>query len=59
MKEHARPKAFPEHLRPYLLPLPRARWEALFLLRAFADANLEKQNAPDAAQNQAQPDTEE
>jgi hypothetical protein len=40
MTEHNHPEAFPEHLRPYLLPLPETKWEALFLLRCFADLNL-------------------
>jgi hypothetical protein len=37
MTEHKHPEAFPEHLRPYLLPVPETRWEALFLVRGFGD----------------------
>ena len=42
MREHARPEAVPEHLRPYLLPLPETKWEVLFLLRCFSDLYLER-----------------
>lgn len=39
MTEHKHPEAFPEHVRPYLLPLPETQWEALFLLRCMDDVN--------------------
>jgi len=42
MTEHKHPEAFPEHVRPYLLPLPETQWEALFLLRCFADSELKR-----------------
>ena len=32
MTEHKHPEHFPEHLRPYLLPLPETREKALVLL---------------------------
>jgi hypothetical protein len=32
MTEHNHPEAFPEHLRPYLLPIPETQAVPLFLL---------------------------
>ena len=43
MTEHKHPEHFPEHLRPYLLPIPETREEALFLLRCFADVSSKYQ----------------
>lgn len=59
MTEHSNPGAFPEHLRPDLLPLPETRWEALFLLRCLSDLNREagtrpvpkKQSTPDRSRH--------
>ncbi|WP_179862388.1 hypothetical protein [Longibacter salinarum] len=43
MKEHDDPKAFPEHVRPYLQPVPEAPEESWQFLEVLAKAE-EKDN---------------
>ena len=40
MTEHKHPEHFPEHLRPYLLPIPETREEALLLLLEWHRAEI-------------------
>ena len=46
MTTHSRPDAFPEHLRPYLLPIPETPDEAFELLLLLELAFDEKTSGP-------------
>jgi hypothetical protein len=47
MREPAHPEAFPEHLRPYLFPMPETQYEALFLLSLFPEPSRETRGSGD------------
>jgi hypothetical protein len=46
MREHARPEVFPEHLQPYLLPMPSTADEAFELLLLLRCADAKKKPGP-------------
>lgn len=47
MTEHKHPEHFPEHLRPFLLPIPETQAEALALLLEWhrAEVRVQRQRA--------------